>query len=490
MADAISSVGSAIATFLTQAIPPIAGASAELAFQPVGLPIDPDDFAGNALQAAAAVDNLADVTAKVVDGQYQPTLASATGLFELLLAGVVAAAGDTVTYGQLRNRAQEGYFGGSTDTLASPGDWWDPASAGWTSYTTSSSQDTGRGVIEPAPRIPWTWRVLPPSHQPVLAVPPAALFASFTAQPITRLLPPSGPPVSIDTDRGTGRVQSAVALAVEPPGAVAVAVEPAGAVAVAGEPAANAATTQAGLSATRGSWLASPQLLGLARGQLAGLASISSPAPVQADQLSVSFEYATVALNRPWWDALLVDNTDWYLPGYAAGDLAPGSLAGTGGLCGGLPTGMVLIRNLAISGSWTASDQTALAGASTFGPFSLFGRTIAPDLTIEVLGTQLVAWVVTELPLLPPLGDPNISPATVPDPLTGLPVLAAGAAGPFVSRAQALLGVLLPSATPGPQVTGTFDAATAQAVEAFQNAAHVAATGVIDLPTWHQLLGL
>ena len=110
----------------------------------------------------------------------------------------------------------------------------------------------------------------------------------------------------------------------------------------------------------------------------------------------------TVALNRSsWWNGLLVANTGWYLPGYRAGDLAPGSLTETGGICGGLPTAMVLIRDLTIRGSWTSADQSALAQASTFGPFSLLGRTISPDLTVQVAGIQIIGWVVTELPQLP-----------------------------------------------------------------------------------------
>ena len=150
----------------------------------------------------------------------------------------------------------------------------------------------------------------------------------------------------------------------------------------------------------------------------------------------------------------------------------------------------MLIRDLTIRGSWTSADQSALAQASTFGPFSLLGRTISPDLTVQVAGIQIIGWVVTELPQLPPLGDPSLGPRTSPDPLVALPVLAKGATGPFVGRAQALLGTLLAPGTAGPPVTSTFDAVTAQAVQAYQNAAHIAATGEVDLATWHQLIGI
>ena len=118
MADAISSVSSAIAAVLAQSVPTSAGSPAALAFQPIGLPVNPADFQSNSMQAASAMDALADVTAKVVDGQYVPMLISATGLFDLLLSGVAGSADDAATYGQLRNQAQEAYYGGSTDTLA------------------------------------------------------------------------------------------------------------------------------------------------------------------------------------------------------------------------------------------------------------------------------------------------------------------------------------------------------------------------------------
>ena len=131
MGAAISSVSSAITTVLTQSIPaPPPGSATALAFQPIGLPVDPADFQSSPLQAVAATDALADVTAKVVDGQYVPTPVSATGLFDLLLSGVVAAAGDAANYGQLRNQALEAYYSGSTDTVTSPGNWWDPATPG------------------------------------------------------------------------------------------------------------------------------------------------------------------------------------------------------------------------------------------------------------------------------------------------------------------------------------------------------------------------
>ena len=97
---------------------------------------------------------------------------------------------------------------------------------------------------------------------------------------------------------------------------------------------------------------------------------------------------------------------------------------------------------------------------------------------------------MTELPQLPPLGDPSLGPPTSLDPLASLPVLAKGATGPFVGRVQALLGALLAPGTAGPPVTSTFDAATAQAVQAYQNAAHISATGEVDLATWHQLIGI
>ena len=483
MADAISSVSSAIAAVLAQSVPTSAGSPAALAFQPIGLPVNPADFQSNSMQAASAMDALADVTAKVVDGQYVPMLISATGLFDLLLSGVAGSADDAATYGQLRNQAQEAYYGGSTDTLASPGSWWDPASPGWTTYSTSSGQATGPGNIGPVISSPWTWRVLPPSQQTVVISAPPSLFRPITGVPVIR----KSPTGIVDPTRTI--VASRAGLAARSP-VTAIDRVPA-TVAGTALPIATATPVDTGPGAPADVPLAPARLFGITRGQLAGLASISTPAPVQAGQISIEFQYMTVALNRSsWWNGLLVANTGWYLPGYRAGDLAPGSLTETGGICGGLPTAMVLIRDLTIRGSWTSADQSALAQASTFGPFSLLGRTISPDLTVQVAGIQIIGWVVTELPQLPPLGDPSLGPRTSPDPLVALPVLAKGATGPFVGRAQALLGTLLAPGTAGPPVTSTFNAVTAQAVQAYQNAAHIAATGEVDLATWHQLIGI
>lgn len=483
MADAISTVSNAIAAVLAQSVPSSAGSTAALAFQPIGLPVNPADFQASPIQATAAMDALADVTANVVDGQYVPTLISATGLFDLLLSGVAASADDVATYGQLRSQAQEAYYGGSTDTLASPGNWWDSASPGWTTYSTSSGQATGPGTTGPVIGSPWTWRVLPPSQEPVVISAPPSLFRPITEGPAIRATPTGvmDPTRTIAVAETANAVRSSMIAVDRVPATV---IDTA-------LPITTATPGQAGPGAPAEVPLAPARLFGITRGQLAGLASISTPAPVQAGQITIDFQYMTVALNRSsWWNGLLVANTGWYLPGYRAGDLAPGSLTGTGGICGGLPTAMVLIRNLTIRGSWTSADQGALAQASTFGPFSLLGRTISPDLTVQVAGTQIIGWVVTELPQLPPLGDPNLGPRTSPDPLAALPVLAKGATGPFVGRAQALLGAVPAPGTAGPPVTGTFDAATAQAVEAYQSSAHIAATGEVDLATWHQLIGI
>jgi hypothetical protein len=454
MGDAISSLTSAITTVLAESIPaPPPGSSTALAFQPIGLPVDPADFQDSPLQAAAGTDALADVTAKVVDGQYVPTPITATGLFDLLLSGVVATAGDAATYGALRDKAQEAYYGGSTDTVASPGNWWDPATPGWTSYSTLSGTATGPAGTAPITVSPWTWRLLPPSHQPLAGITPPSLF---------RPIGPAGPIGHFELNRPVGELPVAQASAP-----------------VLASPAAPGALR-----------LTSSSLLGITRGQLAGLASISAPAPVQASQLSVSFQYMPVTLTRPWWNELLAANTSWYLPGYQAGDLAPGSLAGTGGICGGLPTAMILVRDLTISGSWTSADQSAMVQASTFGPFSLLGRTISTDFTVQVEDTQIIAWDIAGLPQLPPRGDPSVSPPPPADPLASLPVLAPGATGPFVERAQALLSAQLGPGTPTLPVTSSFDPATGQAVEAFQNATHLTATGEVDLATWHQLIGI
>jgi Putative peptidoglycan binding domain len=468
MADAISSVSSAIAAVLAQSVPASAGSEAVLAFQPIGLSVNPADFQSSSMQATSAMDALADVTANVVDGQYAPTLISATELFDLLLSGVAASADGAATYGQLRNQAQEAFYGGATDTLPFPGSWWDPAAPGWTTYSTSSGQPAGPGNAGPVIGSPWTWRVLPTSQQAVVTSAPPSLFKPITEVPVLRtsptgtVAPTPSPVIAID------RAPATVADSVLPSSPV-----------------------LTGLGSLADAPLAPVRLLGITRGQLAGIASISTPEPVQASQISIEFQYMTVALNRSsWWNGLLVANPGWYLPGYRAGDLAPGSLAGTGGSCGGLPTAMVLIRDLTIRGSWTSADQSALAQASTFGPFSLLGRTIGPDLTVQVAGIQIIGWFVTELPQLPPLDDPSLGPRTSPDPLAALPVLAQGTAGPFVGRAQALLGALLAPGTAGPPVTSTFDATTAQAVQAYQSAAHIAVTGEVDLATWHQLIGI
>ena len=485
MSDAIATVSTDVSTFLSQEVPSTSPEGTVLAFEPIGLPINASDFNGNLLQSTAAVDAIADVTAKVSsNGEYQPTLVTATSLFDLLLSGVAANADDTTAYGQLLNQAQEAYAGGSTDTTGSPENWWDPACAGWAAYSVSSSTPT-TPAVPVVPRLPWTWRVLPPDRRILLTAPALSLFAAERARAelVAEPVPVKQAPVRAGSP--VRPVVGPAELAFRPVGDIPVMRPPIGPARVA--PTTTVIRPTTGIPATT---VVRGYLFAPARSKILGITSVSEPAPVQADSLTVSFEYLTVTLNRPWWSGLLLENNGWYLPGYAAGALAPGALAGTNAVCGGLPIAMVLVRNLLISGSWTSSDEAAMGAASTFGPFSLVGRTISTDVSIQVEGTQLIGWVVSPLPQLPPLTDPGMAPATPPDPLAELPLLTIGSTGGYVGRAQALLGALRAAGTPPPPVTGTFDASTAAEVERFQAGAGIPTTSQVDLITWHHLLGI
>jgi hypothetical protein len=114
-----------------------------------------------------------------------------------------------------------------------------------------------------------------------------------------------------------------------------------------------------------------------------------------------------VALTRPWWSALLINAPRWYVPGYAAGAIVPGPADDS---AMAIVTGMLLVRDVRISGRWSDHDRGAMGGAASFGPFSLLDRTIENE-TLQIDGVQILGWTCERLPALPPAGGEAASAA-------------------------------------------------------------------------------
>jgi Putative peptidoglycan binding domain len=148
-------------------------------------------------------------------------------------------------------------------------------------------------------------------------------------------------------------------------------------------------------------------------------------------------------------------------------------------------------------------DTVDAASARTLAQNRVYGRAIAPlgqtyqSPSAEELDRFRAVWAAYGSPGLSwwswqatspagwsGLSRPAPAPAAVPDP--GWPALGRGAKGDQVIWMQQHLA----AADPNARVTGTFDAATDQALRAFQTARALPPTGTTDPATWTALLKL
>jgi hypothetical protein len=134
--------------------------------------------------------------------------------------------------------------------------------------------------------------------------------------------------------------------------------------------------------------------------------------PLGATRLGASFRYLRVNIERAWLNPLLFRLSGWSLGGIPVGTFSNGSSETNPGVFPLLPIGFVAVRDLKISGKWTDADKatakTATSGSvsAAFGPFTLAtSGTVHADFdgsTLTVPGIQIIAWVCTLMPLLPP----------------------------------------------------------------------------------------
>ena len=141
---------------------------------------------------------------------------------------------------------------------------------------------------------------------------------------------------------------------------------------------------------------------------VAKIATQTQPQPVETSKFTMSFDYCLVQLWRPWLSGDLLATTSWYVPGAHRGDYASGVPANTGPFAV-LPTAFIAIKNLVIDGAWSENDAAARANAAAFGPFSLLGRSIDDKNAIHCPGIQIIAWICSVQPQLPPDTDPALA---------------------------------------------------------------------------------
>lgn len=140
--------------------------------------------------------------------------------------------------------------------------------------------------------------------------------------------------------------------------------------------------------------------------------------------MSVFFRYMSASIRfegadgSPAWNGVFLADPNWYVPGMPRGGLLPAPAVavaqGQDPLIYGIPTDIIVVKDLNISVKWSDQDRESLNGNDFIGPFSLAGAspTTAPDGTWNYSQPemQIVALMCRHLPVLPPADSPDVLP--------------------------------------------------------------------------------
>lgn len=141
-------------------------------------------------------------------------------------------------------------------------------------------------------------------------------------------------------------------------------------------------------------------------------------------ELHVHFEYCLLTITRRlagtrWWHSDLISEDDWYVPGMKRGDMVKPSTDEAYAHC--LPQGLLLVRNVEFSGSWSAEARAAMDNAVSFlGPFlmqapraTMVNTQNVEQISVLGVGVQVIGELCFTLPPLPPVDDPTLITAPV-----------------------------------------------------------------------------
>jgi len=278
---------------------------------------------------------------------------------------------------------------------ATPADWY-VAGTGmdWTAHTVGDPLPPAPPPRVPVQLGPPIWRVLPVAKQPALATPISAghPLLSMVVSPIATqphpvvqarfaTAPSAARPMLAIIDSTTAGHSTAVPMKAAPAPALAGGAQP----------------------------VIRPLQLTSATAALTASTTVQT---VTTDSISMSFEHCIVMLQRPWFPEQLLLLRNWFMPGYARGDISAGKGSGDTGIMPVVTTGFVAIRNLKIASKWSTQDLAAVEGAASFGPFSLIGRSYDQvSGTLASPGMQIIGWFCSALPVLPPASDPTLTAA-------------------------------------------------------------------------------
>ena len=121
---------------------------------------------------------------------------------------------------------------------------------------------------------------------------------------------------------------------------------------------------------------------------------------IKSSQISVSFDYCWVNIDRRWFYNPYLQTHNWYIPGFQAGESTASAFPA-------IPIAVLLVRNLRIQSNWQAQELQSVQNSMALGPFSLVGRSIEQGTgAIVQSGMQVMAWACQIMPTLPPSRSP------------------------------------------------------------------------------------
>lgn len=134
--------------------------------------------------------------------------------------------------------------------------------------------------------------------------------------------------------------------------------------------------------------------------------------PVNSTQFTIDFSYSLVNIERDWMYQPLFDKAGlWYALTMKAGDFSTGENAATNkGLLRCIPKAMIVVKDVTITASWSATDKQMASSSYGFGCFNISGsQPINSNNQLIAPGIQIIAWICEVLPKLPLNDDPGLS---------------------------------------------------------------------------------
>jgi hypothetical protein len=135
--------------------------------------------------------------------------------------------------------------------------------------------------------------------------------------------------------------------------------------------------------------------------------------PVNSSQFTISFSYSLVTIERDWLYQPLLDKAElWYALTMKAGEYSSGENSSANkGLLRCIPKAMIVVKDVAISASWSDADKKSADSAYGFGCFNISNSQPINSSTNNQLmapGIQIIAWICEVLPKLPLNDDPGM----------------------------------------------------------------------------------